>query len=119
MEVGQVAWFEIPASDLSRAKVFYGELFAWKFEEFGEDYFMAKGLNGAALGAVHLRKGAKPSGDTTVVTFNCKDAGVSFESAVRLGGQAVTPKTKISDEMGYFSLVFDSEGNKLGFWSQN
>ncbi|MGB1242276.1 MAG: VOC family protein, partial [Chitinophagales bacterium] len=33
------------------------------------------------------------------------------------GGEVVVPKTKISDEIGYFAIFMDTEGNKMAFHS--
>jgi len=33
-QAASIAWFEIPADDVERAKKFYGDLFGWKIERF-------------------------------------------------------------------------------------
>ena len=47
-----VVWFELPAAETRRAREFYGRLFGWKFEPFGdEDYHITYEAGGAIYGA--------------------------------------------------------------------
>ena len=46
-----VVWFEVPARDSARAREFYGGLFGWEFERFGDlDYHTTSAGRGAIAG---------------------------------------------------------------------
>lgn len=38
-----LSYIELPATDVATLKTFYGELFGWKFEDFGDDYAAVHG----------------------------------------------------------------------------
>ena len=45
------------------------------------------------------------------------EGGVPFPMMSDAGGKVAVPKTKISDEHGFFAIFIDSEGNKVGLHS--
>lgn len=117
-----INWFEIPATDIDRAIKFYSRLFqidiskidcgTEKMGFFPED-FQVGGM---------ISKAAKfnPSRDGVIIYFeggeNLED---KLEEVEKLGGQIVMPKTKIEAEnKGYFALILDSEGNRIGLYSK-
>jgi len=119
-------WFEIPASDISRAKKFYEAAFDIKMEETGEMMGMKMSAfpmdmgNGKAGGAVVQSPNHKPSADGAVIYLN---ANPNLQPVVdrieKAGGKVVMPKTQISPEIGHMAFFIDSEGNKVGLHSQN
>jgi hypothetical protein len=53
-----------------------------------------------------------------VVYLNAgEDVNESLERVEPAGGKIVVPKTKITDEYGYFALFQDTEGNLVGLHS--
>ena len=48
MAKNKFAYLELPATDVAALKQFYGALFGWAFQDFGEDYaaFSEAGLEG-------------------------------------------------------------------------
>ena len=48
MAKNKLAYLELPATDVAALKQFYGTLFGWTFQDFGEDYaaFSEAGLDG-------------------------------------------------------------------------
>ncbi len=50
--ITKMSWWEIPVPDLDDAKRFYGEVFGWTFDPFGEDYFAVIGPDGNMLGGI-------------------------------------------------------------------
>jgi predicted enzyme related to lactoylglutathione lyase len=78
----EIAWLELPAADTTKARAFYGGLFAWTTTEFGGDYHtIDNGPAGAiaprADGFTHPR-----------VYFATDDIDVSVKRVHELGGSA-------------------------------
>lgn len=116
-----VAFFEIPAVDFMRAVKFYETVLGLKLDamDFGSEkmaFFPQE--SGKCPGSISFAPDFKPSKDGVLISFSVE----SMESALTLveqnGGNIFSPKTKIEAEgMGYFSIFIDSEGNKVGLYS--
>ncbi|MBN1117077.1 MAG: VOC family protein [Bacteroidales bacterium] len=110
-------WVEIPAADFDRAVDFYNNVFKLNLvkNDWGKEK-MACFPNDE--GSISFSPGFKPAQDGTLASFNVPD---SIEEALKRaksnGGNVVLPKTKIEAEgRGYFALLIDSEGNKIGLY---
>lgn len=118
-------WFEIPASDISRAKNFYENVFDVQMEQqsmMGMEmaFFPAENGNGKVSGAVVQSDMHKPSGEGPVLYLNANPSMDNILSKVEAaGGTIVMPKTEISPEIGQMAFFTDTEGNKIGLHSQN
>ncbi len=117
-----INWFEIPVADFDRAKDFYTEVLGGEMhvEEMMGTKMGFLPMEGEGVGgAICKGEDYKPSSDGVVVAFNGgDDLQILLSRVENAGGQIILPKTKISDEIGYFALFHDTEGNKLGFHSQ-
>ena len=116
-------WFEIPVSDIARARKFYGAVLEMELPEgvgMGENTmaFFPMTDEWENSGALTLGPQMKPGTDGCIIYLNGGDdlAGPlgRVESA---GGRIVIPKTQISPENGFFALFADTEGNVVGLWS--
>lgn len=118
-------WFEIPASNISRAKNFYENVFDVQMEQqsmMGMEmaFFPAENGNGKVSGAVVQSDMHKPSGEGPVLYLNANPSMDNILSKVEAaGGTIVMPKTEISPEIGQMAFFTDTEGNKIGLHSQN
>lgn len=69
-------WFEIPATDILRAKKFYEEVFQIEMEDWGDMMkmrmvgFPSEPGNGKASGALASSEFHKPSADGAVIYLN-------------------------------------------------
>lgn len=117
--MGKIVHIEIPAPDLEKAREFYSKLFGWKVRMMPEmdyaDWSPEEGEEGAVGGG--FSKQAKPSRDGALLYIGVDDIETKLTEIETAGGKTVTPKTKISDEFGYFALFTDVFGNQLGLWS--
>lgn len=116
------SWFEIPVTDMQRAKDFYHQVFQATFkDEEANGYQMAifDAEPGSVSGMLMLGPCYEPCQTGAVVYFNGgENLSVPLEKAVAHGGSVVVPKTGIHDgECGYFALFIDSEGNRVGLYS--
>jgi predicted enzyme related to lactoylglutathione lyase len=117
--VASIVWFEIPADEPERAKIFYSKLFGWKINPFPgmPDYqhIDTSGPDASPDGALMTRKHGGHS-----ITNYVSIASVSKSAAkvVKLGGKICAPKTAVP-QMGYFAVCQDTEGNTFSLWEKN
>lgn len=112
---------EIPTIDFSRAVTFYQAILDISIEEIDMDG-VQMGLfpNDGETVSVALIFGSeyKPSSDGTIVYLNAGDnLQIVLDKIEVNGGKVIVPKTEISPEMGFYSMLIDTEGNKLGLHS--
>jgi len=103
---GKIVWFEVAGDDGNRARQFYGSLFGWTFQPFGEegDYQMTDG------GAVYTNK----DGKGIIVYFGSSDLDASIARVKELGGEAGEPHE--IPGTGRYTICTDSEGNAFGLY---
>ncbi len=117
-----VSWFDIPTNNFDRAVKFYQNVLDLTLnivdcegEKMG--CFPDDGVN--VTGCIFHSPDYKPSKDGVIINFYYKDDLNIFLKSVELnGGKTLTPKTKIIVEgRGFFALFSDTEGNRLGVYS--
>ncbi len=117
-------WFEIPATDINRAKKFYEDVFSINMETSDmmgmkmASFPMDMG-NGKVSGALVQSEMHVPSKTGSVIYLN---ANPSIQTVIdrieTAGGKVNMPKTQISPEIGYMALFTDSEGNNMALHAQ-
>lgn len=116
-----INWFEIPATDFSRAVTFYKAILGLEIKEtemFGTKmgFFPTDGKN--ISGAIVQGEDYKPSTNGVVAYLNGgKDLQNVLDKVESSNGNVIVPKTLISPEMGYFGMFIDTEGNKMAVHS--
>jgi uncharacterized protein len=119
-------WFEIPVEDFDRAKKFYETIFNFQMPEntMGParmGFFLYDFKGGKVGGAiVHYPSFNKPSANGALIYLNCQpDLQVVLDKVNDAGGKVITPKTLISAEqqLGYWALINDTEGNRVALHS--
>ena len=124
-KVNALNWFEISASDISRAKKFYESVFSIKMEQqemmgMKMAFFPFEGANGKVSGALVESQMHKPSQDGAIIYLNGNpDLNLALGKIESAGGKIVMPKTHISPEVGHMAFFIDSEGNKIALHSNN
>lgn len=116
---GRIAWFDLTTTDLSRAKEFYGKLFAWEFAALqGTDLAVEILSEGVAIGTLRVAEGAI-SGFNGVVYVQVADLPASCERVKELGGMVVPGfPFNLPDRVGAIALVADPAGHPLGMYSR-
>jgi uncharacterized protein len=114
----KVTHFAIHIDDMERAKNFYGEVFEWGFQSYGQpDFLQIKtdaSETGELIGALQARKYAPVP--EKVIGLECS-VGVEnvdeiIEKVKHNGGQILMPKTAIP-YVGWIAKFLDTEGNLL------
>ncbi len=116
-----INWFEIPAANFDRAKKFYSEVLDAELpvnEMMNVKMAFFPMERGSVGGAVCAGEGYTPSTDGAKIYLNGgEDLSAPLSRVEAAGGKVVMPKTKISDEIGYFAIFMDTEGNQVAFHS--
>ena len=115
-------WFEIPATDISRAKKFYEDIFEIKMEEMEMPnmkyaMFPADAMNGKVGGGLAQSPMHTPGVTGAIVYLNANpDLQKVLDRIEKAGGQITMPKTSIGQN-GFMAFFTDSEGNSMGLHS--
>lgn len=116
-----INWFEIPVSDLTRAKAFYEETFqvTLRIEDMGDVQLAVFPYAEPATGGALMACPEGRPGEHGVVIYldGGADLAQPLARAVAAGGRVLMPKTGISPEIGHIALFADSEGNRIGLHS--
>jgi uncharacterized protein len=126
MKNNAVGWFEIPVKDMVRAITFYETVFGFKLErhQFGPldmAWFpTVEGGLGTVGSLVCHSEYYTPGADGVLVYFTAHSGDVANElSRVEsAGGKVLLPRTLISEDIGYYGLLLDSEGNRIAVHSR-
>ncbi|MFW5659173.1 MAG: VOC family protein [Bacteroidota bacterium] len=118
-----INWFEIPVADEKRGLTFYQSLYEQDLHKHDPGdgtsmYFLP--CTGEVGGALVFGEGYEPANTGTIVYLNGgDDLQVMLDRVEPAGGSVEVPKTLIGDEMGYFAIFRDTEGNRVGLHSPN
>lgn len=122
MKANMVAWFEIPVSDMNRAKSFYDTVFNIKIDvqDFGGvmmGFFPSLKDGPGAMGSLIKEDSYTPSHEGTLIYFSCDDVQIELDKIEKAGGKILQEKTLISPDHGYMGVFQDSEGNRIALYS--
>lgn len=123
-DTNAINWFEIPVTDMARAKHFYQVAFGIHMHEenmmsIQMAYFPFAPGNGKASGALAKSEFHTPSENGAVIYLNANpDLAPVLERIESEGGKTLMPKTKINDEVGFMAFFADTEGNRIALHSQ-
>lgn len=116
-----INWFEIPAMEFDRAVAFYKSILTVEINEtemFGSKmgFFPSDGKN--VSGAIVQGSDYKAASEGVLLYLNGgENLQQTLDKVEQHGGKIIMPKTQISDDMGYFALFIDTEGNKMALHS--
>lgn len=118
-----INWFEIPVLNLERAVEFYTKIFGQELQisEMGGYKMAFFPMDGEGVGgALTEGEGMVPTENGVVIYLNGgEDLQPMLDRAEKAGASILVPKSMISEEIGYFAMFIDSEGNKLALHSSN
>lgn len=118
-----INWFEIPVTDFARAKKFYtaltgADLYEMQMGDQLMGFFSMGEDNKGVGGSIVQGPGNEPSDKGTLIYLNAgEDLSEALSRVEPAGGKIVVPKTLITEEIGYFAIFMDTEGNKVAFHS--
>ena len=119
-------WFTIYVRDLARAKAFYEAVFQIALEDLPVEgtearYATFPGDNSApGCGGMLCHNPQQPftPGNSVLLYFGCDDCAIEAARAAQHGGKVLTGKTSLGSNYGFDAVIEDSEGNRIGLYSQ-
>ena len=124
MDNNMVGWFEIPVTDMERAKAFYDAVFEIEIsvQDFGGvlmGWFPFAEDKPGASGSLIRHEAYEPSDHKGVlIYFISEDVNNEISRVEAAGGTVAQAKTQISPDVGYMALFIDSEGNRIALHSR-
>ena len=123
MDKNVVGWFEIPVTDMERAKQFYSAVFKvainhFPMPELEMATFPMDPNSNAVSGALVKGEGYAPSSTGSVLYFSCEDVANELSRVEAAGGQILVRKTSLG-EHGYMAHILDTEGNRIALHSDS
>jgi len=123
--MANIAFFQVPADNIDRAKHFYHSLLGWKIAptqtpmdpaiiasmQF-HDIITGDSREGTMnMGLLYKRQMTEPIINFVIVD----DLDKILANVEKLGGKIVRPKEEIKT-VGLVAIILDSEGNPIGLW---
>lgn len=122
-----ITWFEIPVSDIDRAKTFYETIFDIEMitRKDGDDeavFFpfnpnVVQATSGRVTGVLSKSARNSPSTNGTMVYLNASPSiQTVLDKVQQAGGKIIAPKIQIP--AGFIAIIIDTEGNKVGLHAE-
>ncbi len=118
-----INWFEIPVLNFDRAKEFYSRIYDYEMHEMMMGSlrmgFLPMDTESQGVGgAIVQGDGFVPTALGTKVYLNGgNDLLTVLNRVIAAGGEIILQKTKINDEIGYYAVFEDTEGNHISLHS--
>jgi predicted enzyme related to lactoylglutathione lyase len=122
-----VTWFEIPVTDIDRAKTFYETILditmVKRADGNDESVFfpynpnVVQATSGRVTGVLSKTERNKPANYGTMVYINASpDLQVVVDKVEKAGGKVLAPRVEIP--AGFIAIIIDTEGNKVGLHAE-
>lgn len=123
MKQNMVAWFEIPVTNMDRAKTFYQSVFKIKInsQDIGGvmmGFFPANPEAPGAMGSLMQYESYIPSHEGSLIYFSSENVQIELDRIEESNGKILMGKTQISPEIGFMGMFQDTEGNRIALYSQ-
>lgn len=127
-DTNAVNWFDIPVTDLERAKKFYETILDIDMETAGKEgeemaFFpripdTIMGLSGILSGSLLKKKDFNPVKDGLIIYLNASPSlQTVLDKVEKAGGKIVMYATKMP--AGSVASCIDTEGNRIGLHAEN
>jgi hypothetical protein len=119
--MANIAYFDIPADNIERAKHFYSSLLGWTITPSAVEGAAASQyhdiLTGPAEEGAMNRGGMyqRQAGEPIKTFVKVEDIDAVLAKVENLGGKIVMPKWRITG-VGLVAIIHDTEGNGIGIW---
>ena len=115
--INTVCFFEVPADNPEALQEFYSKMFNWTFEKIPGDfrYYKINMGQDSPKGGLTARQDPE---HTPVNYVKVESVDSSLAQAEKLGAKLVVPKKPVPGA-GWFAVVHDPQGNRLGLWEED
>ncbi len=118
MKRHKMAWFDVPVTDMARAKAFYEAVVAWPVKEEYPGVGVFDHDDSITGGCLFLSTEVSPSPSGALLYYNVTGRHEEAQNLVaQHGGTVLTPRHPIGP-FGYRTLALDSEGNRIALHSE-
>jgi len=119
MSKGDLCHIGLFTTEPEKTRSFYESIFGWSFEVIPgfESYLMFTTPSGLGGGFDSGPNAEPPGSSGPILHIEVNDIEATLVEIGKAGGSTIAPKTKISDEFGFFALFVDNVGNRMGLWS--
>ncbi len=104
--------FELMTNDPEKCKEFYGNLFAWKFDDDSMPGYTLVDAGAVPSGGIFPKPAEAPAVCANLY-FGVDDIDETLAKVTELGGAVIVPKTSIP-KVGEFAMFTDPEGIAIG-----
>jgi len=113
----KINYIEFAATDVARAKEFYGQVFGWRFQDYGPDYASFDAASAGVDGGFWTAKAGEAIGKSApLVVLYSADLKATEAAIIAAGGSIVVPTFEFpGGRRFHFS---DGVGNVLAVWSE-
>lgn len=123
-ETNAINWFEIPVSDIDRARKFYESVFGIKLDIMEMEgnkmaMFPYMPQSGKVSGALVEGEWYRPSSEAGPMIYlnGNPDLAEPLSRVKAAGGSIVLDKMQINEEVGCMAIFIDTEGNRIALHS--
>lgn len=110
----KIDYFELPAADFNAVQVFYGTVFAWAFEHYGDEYLAFS--DGKHDGGFYKSSNVSSTDNgAALIIFYADDLEAVEASVLAAGGTIVKPIFTFPGGRRFQFL--DPHGNELAVWT--
>ena len=113
----KINYIEFSATDIAKAKTFYGKVFGWAFQDWGPDYVSFSSDTGGIDGGFRKAEpGEEGEKSGPLVVLYSSDLKATEQAVTAAGGNIVVPPFEFpGGRRFHFS---DGVGNLLAVWSE-
>ena len=119
-----ISWFEIPATDLERAQIFYETILDIQLRKLDLPQIKMRifpiddpmGIGGSICDSGGFHKPSATDGPLIYLNAN-PDVQIILDRVEKAGGKILVPKTEISSDFGFMAVILDTEGNRVALHS--
>lgn len=108
-----INYIELSTSSINKTKVFFAEVFNWKFTDYSEKYIAYE------VGEVHVGfyevKSFKASNEGALIVFYSDDLASTNDKVIKAGGEIVKNESFPGGKRFQF---LDTTGNKYAVWTR-
>ena len=111
--------FEMPVDDPDRAEKFYTSVFGWTFQRYdGAPSYYGLAETGDSVPGINGALYQRGNDSGTVLTMSVDSIEEATAKIVAEGGKVLQDKAAIPG-MGWFAVCKDTEGNKVGLYTND
>lgn len=108
----KIDYVELPSTNFAKMKAFYGQVFGWRFEDYGDQYvaFLGAGLEGGFRPVEQA-----PKRDGAMVIIYSDDLATSEQQVIAAGAKILEHHEFPGGSRFQF---LDPSGNELAIWTK-